>query len=110
MRGEERYQHLVEICRGLGVRTPEDPYPIWPGPDGPVTIAPLFVLYDYTFLPAGRATKEEALAARYETGVVCSDEQLLHPDPYPSREAWCRARVAYTGQRLDAWTRRCRPC
>ena len=26
--------------------------------------------------------------------MVCTDELLLHPDPYPSREAWCRARVA----------------
>ena len=35
--------------------TPEDPYPVWDGAGGPVTIAPLFVLYDYTFLPAGAA-------------------------------------------------------
>jgi hypothetical protein len=27
---------------------------------------------------------------------------LLHPDPYPSREAWCRARVAATEARLAA--------
>ena len=25
----------------------------------------------------------------HEAGVVCTDEILLHPDPYPSREAWC---------------------
>ena len=32
-------------------------------------------------------------ATRTTTGVVCTDEYLLHPDPYPSREAWCGARV-----------------
>ena len=29
-----------------------------------------------------------------------TDQYLLHPDPYPSREEWCRARVAYTEARL----------
>src|SRR4051812_35630307 len=32
LRGLARYQALVEMCRGLGVLTPEDEYPIWPGP------------------------------------------------------------------------------
>jgi hypothetical protein len=100
LRGESRYQHLVRLCRGLGVLTPEDPYPVWDGPGGPVTIAPLFVLYDYTFLPVGAATKAEALAMAYGSGVVCSDERMLHPDPYPSREAWCRARLEVTERRL----------
>jgi 3',5'-cyclic AMP phosphodiesterase CpdA len=101
LRGERRYLHLVELCRSLGVITPEDPYPVWEGPGGPVTIAPLFVLYDYTFLPAGAATKAAALAQAYESGVVCSDEMLLHPDPYPSREAWCQARVEESERRLQ---------
>jgi 3',5'-cyclic AMP phosphodiesterase CpdA len=100
LRGEARYLALVEMCRGLGIVTPEDPYPVWPGPAGPVTIAPLFLLYDYTFLPDGALTKEQGLARAYETGVVCSDEMLLHPDPYPSREAWCWARIKATEDRL----------
>ncbi|MBB2914589.1 3',5'-cyclic AMP phosphodiesterase CpdA [Streptosporangium becharense] len=100
LRGEERYRHLVETCRNIGVTTPEDPYPTWEGPGGPVTVAPLFVLYDYTFRVPGMATKEEALALAYEKGVVCTDEMLLHPDPYPSRDAWCAARVAETERRL----------
>jgi 3',5'-cyclic AMP phosphodiesterase CpdA len=100
LRGERRYLHLVELCRRLGVSTPEDPYPVWTGPGGPVTIAPLFLLYDYSFLPPGARTKEEGLARAYETGVVCTDEALLHPDPYPSREAWCWARVETTMRRL----------
>ncbi|RVX38769.1 3',5'-cyclic AMP phosphodiesterase CpdA [Nonomuraea polychroma] len=99
LRGEERYRLLVETCRRYGVVTPEDPYPIWDGEGGPLAIAPLFVLYDYTFR-AGHATKEAALEAAYESGVVCTDEFLLHPDPYPSREAWCRARLEITERRL----------
>jgi 3',5'-cyclic AMP phosphodiesterase CpdA len=104
LRGEERYRHLVEVCRNLGVVTPEDPYPIWTGPGGPVTVAPLFVLYDYTFRMPGVATKEEALALAYDKGVVCTDEMLLHPDPYPSRDAWCAARITETERRLEART------
>ena len=100
LRGEQRYRHLVELCRDMGVITPEDPYPVWDGPGGPVTIAPLFVLYDYTFRPEGTSTKEAALARAYAAGVVCTDEMLLHPDPHPSREAWCAARLTITQGRL----------
>ncbi|MFD4661774.1 metallophosphoesterase family protein [Streptomyces halstedii] len=104
LRGQERYEHLVRVCRELGVTTPEDPYPRWQreGEDGPVAIAPVFLLYDYTFRAPGTSTKEESLARAHEAGVVCTDEFLLHPDPYPSRDAWCRARVALTERRLAA--------
>lgn len=102
LRGERRYHHLVQICRDLGVVTPEDPYPVWDGPGGPVTVAPLFVLYDYTFRPEGARTKEEALERAHAAGVVCTDEVLLHPDPYPSRDAWCDARIKETERRLSA--------
>lgn len=100
LRGDSRYRHLVELCREIGVVTPEDPYPLWQGPDGPVRVAPLFLLYDYSFGRNVGATKEAALQRAFDAGVVCVDEFLLHPDPYPSREAWCRARVAETEQRL----------
>ncbi|MEQ4717050.1 metallophosphoesterase [Nonomuraea sp. B19D2] len=100
LRGTARYEHLVGMCRDLGVLTPEDDYPVWEGAGGPVRIVPLFLLYDYTFRPAGHHTKESALAYAHSTGVVCTDEYLLHPDPYPSREAWCQARVELTERRL----------
>ncbi|WP_206185109.1 metallophosphoesterase family protein [Thermoactinospora rubra] len=100
LRGQERYLRLVELCRELGIHTPEDPYPVWHGPGGPLVIAPLFVLYDYTFVPPGHVSRESALAAAYKVGVICTDEFLLHPDPYPSREAWCRARLEITRSRL----------
>ncbi|WP_211259789.1 metallophosphoesterase family protein [Streptomyces violens] len=101
LRGEARYRYLVDAMRGLGVVTPEDEYPLWHGAEGPVVVVPLFLLYDYTFRPAGTHSKEEALGVAYESGVVCTDEYLLHPDPYPSREAWCQARLEYTQKRLD---------
>ncbi len=102
LRGQERYQYLVQMCRGLGIVTPEDPYLVWEGAGEAVTIVPLFLLYDYTFLPDGAATKEQGLAYAYKTGIVCSDEAMLFHDPFPSREAWCWARVAATEQRLAA--------
>jgi 3',5'-cyclic AMP phosphodiesterase CpdA len=100
LRGERRYRHLVKVARQLGVVTPEDPYPVWEGPGGPVIVAPLLLLYDYTFRPDGAATTEEALARAYQAGVVCTDEALLHPEGHGSIAAWCRARVAETERRL----------
>jgi 3',5'-cyclic AMP phosphodiesterase CpdA len=100
LRGVARYEHLISMCRSIGVLTPEDPYPVWVGKDSTVTIVPLFLLYDYTFRPDGATTKEQALARAYEAGVIASDEFRLHPDPYPSRDAWCAARITATEQRL----------
>ena len=99
-RGVERYNQLVELCRRLDVLTPEDPYAVWDGEGGPVVIAPLFLLYDYSFHPPGTTTKEAGLAYAHETGVVCADEALLYPDPYATREEWCAARIEETERRL----------
>lgn len=101
LRGVARYEHLVATCRSLGVLTPEDPFPVWTGSGGPVVVAPLFLLYDYSFLPAGTTTPQEGLAAAYAAGVVCTDEHLLYPDPYPDRAAWCADRVAASARRLE---------
>jgi 3',5'-cyclic AMP phosphodiesterase CpdA len=101
LRGVAKYDRLVEICRGLGVHTPEDPYPVWSGPGGPLVIVPLFLLYDYTMRRV-EGTPAEALQKAWDAGVVCTDEFVLHPDPYPSREAWCEARLAATLPRLAA--------
>ena len=99
-RGVARYEALVELCRELGVVSPEDEYPIWEGPGGPVRVTPLFIGYDYTFRAPGTTTKEESLAYAHGTGVVCTDEYYLHHDPYDGRDDWCRARVAETERRL----------
>ncbi|MBE1876187.1 metallophosphoesterase family protein [Myceligenerans pegani] len=102
LRGQARYEALVRLCRELDVVTPEDDYPVWSAPDGPVVVVPLFALYDYSFRVPGADTKEESLRRAHDAGVVCTDEFLLHPDPYPDRESWCRARVAVTEERLAA--------
>ncbi|GAA2529636.1 metallophosphoesterase [Pilimelia columellifera] len=102
LRGEARYAALVNMCRDYGIVTPEDEYPVFAGPAGPVAVVPIFQLYDYTWRMPGADSKEESLRGAYETGVVCIDEQLLHPDPYPTREAWCAERIARTTRRLDA--------
>ena len=101
LKGEQRYLALVDLCRSLGIHTPEDPYPVWSGPGGPVTIAPVFLLYDYTFRPDGALTKEQGLKLAYEKGIVCSDDRLLHPDPHETVDQWCRARVEVTERRLE---------
>jgi 3',5'-cyclic AMP phosphodiesterase CpdA len=101
LRGEAKYQQLVSICRNYGVLTPEDPYILWPGPGPACLLAPLFILYDYTFRP-DHVSADSAIEWAVESGVLCTDEALLHPDPYPSRAAWCAARCAYTEKRLEA--------
>jgi 3',5'-cyclic AMP phosphodiesterase CpdA len=102
LRGEQRYRHLVQMCRSIDVLTPEDDFPVWTGAGGPVTVAPLFLLYDYSFLPDGAGSPAEGLALAVAAGVVCTDEYLLHPDPYPDRGAWCAARVRESQRRLQA--------
>lgn len=107
MRGAARYDYLVSMCRDLDVLTPEDPFPVWRGEGaerygGAVTLAPMFLLYDYTFRPEGTRTKAEALALARERNVVATDEFLLSPDPYLTRDAWCDVRLQVTKRKLDA--------
>jgi hypothetical protein len=99
LRGLAKYQALVALCRRFGALTPEDPYPIWPGEGPPCVIAPLFLLYDYSFRPDS-VPAEQALDWAAASGIMCADEELLHPDPYATREAWCAARCDETEQRL----------
>jgi 3',5'-cyclic AMP phosphodiesterase CpdA len=102
LRGVARYQALVQMCRDNNIVTPEDEFVVWPGPTGPMTIVPLFQLYDHSWLAPGTTTKKESLECAYRMGVVCTDELILHPDPYPDRESWCDARVKEAERRLSA--------
>jgi hypothetical protein len=101
LRGEAKYRALVALCRRYDVVSPEDPYPIWPGDGPPCVVAPLFLLYDYSFrpdnIPIARAIEWAA-----ESGIRCADEELLDPDPYANRADWCRARCNTTEARLQA--------
>ena len=103
-RGQGRYEQLVSACRERGVLTPEDEYVEWPeqSEGEAVRIAPLFLLYDYTFAPPEHRGREAAVAWAEESGIAAADEILLASDPYSSREEWCHARVAQTAPRLAA--------
>jgi 3',5'-cyclic AMP phosphodiesterase CpdA len=100
-RGRFKYDELVQLCRSHGVLTPEDPYPIVTIAGREVRIAPLFLLYDYSFRPLD-VPIERAIAWAVEAGIECVDEVLLHPDPYTSRAEWCHARCEMTARRLKA--------
>lgn len=101
LRGEAKYMAMVDLCRSYGVLTPEDPYQKWSVDDRSYWIAPVFLLYDYTFRPDD-IPPEGAVAWALESGIVCADENLLMPDPYPSRASWCHARCDLTYERLRA--------
>ncbi len=105
LRGEARYRHLVELCRARGVLTPVDPYVDWTGEGGFAVLAPLFLLYDYSFRPDDVPLAGAVDWARSE-GVLCTDEHFLYPDPHPSRASWCARRVADAEARLEAARRR----
>jgi 3',5'-cyclic AMP phosphodiesterase CpdA len=97
LRGEARYHELVRRCRAVGVLTPEDAWPTWPG-DGSV-IAPVFLGYDYSFAPDG-LDPEEARAWAAEHDIVCTDEYRLYTEPHADMVSWCHHRVARTEARL----------
>jgi 3',5'-cyclic AMP phosphodiesterase CpdA len=100
-RGDARYRYLVDLCRSLGVLTPEDRPVLWEGAT-PSMIVPLFTHYDFSFLPPGARTTDQGLAQARRHGVVPTDQRLLQTDPYPSHQAWCDARIAYSRQVLES--------
>ncbi|EEA26598.1 hypothetical protein TMatcc_005125 [Talaromyces marneffei ATCC 18224] len=101
VRGESKYQQCVDVARSYGVLTPEDDFVLWEGRGGPAVIAPIFTLYDYSFRP-DNVTLENAVPWAREMDIEATDEFLLHPDPYPSRQEWCRALVQKFETKLEA--------
>ena len=99
-RGVELYEKLVEVARRHGVITPKDPYPVCTHPSGMVLLVPLFLLCDYSFRPSSVRIDEVVAWAERENS-VCSDEYLLHSDPFPDRGPWCAASCAQTAARLE---------
>ncbi|MGI9415571.1 MAG: metallophosphoesterase family protein [Hyphomicrobiales bacterium] len=101
LKGEYKYRRLVEVCRSFGALTPEDPYVSWPGAEGgqETVIAPMFLLYDYSFRP-DHVALEDAVAWARDGGAVCGDEGLLEPEPHHTCQAWCERRVLLTERRL----------
>lgn len=102
--GVTRYDYIVEQLRMRGILTPEDPYPVFYSAGEPYRIVPLFLLYDYSFRPHGykELTVAQALEKARNANIMATDEILITPEPYANKEAWCRARLRYSIQRLDA--------
>ncbi len=100
LRGEAKYEACVALAREYGVLTPEDPFATWRGCEGgPAVVCPVFTLYDYSFAPDDVPRGGEVAWAA-ERDLQATDEFLLHPDPHPSRPAWCAALVARFEARL----------
>jgi 3',5'-cyclic AMP phosphodiesterase CpdA len=98
-RGVAHYERLVGVCRRHDVRTPEDPYAIWPG-EGPRTaIVPVFGLFDYSFRP-DEVPLDQAVAWAAAGGVRGADERLLGAHPFATCAEWCAARIDETEARL----------
>lgn len=104
LRGELKYFECVKVANEYGVITPEDEYVTWHSDPGPnafkALICPLFLLYDYSFRPAD-VSRENAIDWAKEENVYATDEALLHPDPYATRDEWCDALIRKTEDRLQ---------
>ena len=100
-RGELKYKECVAIANEYGVITPEDEYITWDGEGGPCTICPIFTLYDYSFRP-DHVSRENAVEWAAEENVMATDEALLHPDPYLTRDDWCNELITKTEPRLES--------
>ena len=79
--GRDRYDYLVNMCDELGVVSPEHPFPVWTERGGPATLVPLFLLYDYSFLPQGATTKAEGLAIAREIVHAHGEEIWVRSSP-----------------------------
>jgi 3',5'-cyclic AMP phosphodiesterase CpdA len=103
-RGQARYDELVRRCREIDVLTPEDEFAVWEHSPRPLTIAPLFLLYDYSWRTpeAEGRPQAEALEQARDAGVFCTDEFFLYTDPFPGRSDWCAERLKISGERLAA--------
>ncbi|MCX2163016.1 metallophosphoesterase family protein [Corynebacterium auriscanis] len=93
LKGRDKYDVLISLCRELGVVTPEDTYQSFAGR----TIVPMFTLYDHTWRDP-ELTRDEALAGAQERGIVLTDSVAI--EPYEDVRLWCRDRLAYTLKRL----------
>jgi len=106
LRGELKYLECVKVANEYGVITPEDEFVTWNnGGEGPnaikALICPMFLLYDYSFRPSN-VTREEALDWAMEENIMATDEALLHPDPFETRDAWCDALVSKMEAKLES--------
>lgn len=98
--GDAKYRELVSLCERRGVLHPESEFPVWTIGYERFLIVPMFLLYDYSFCP-DEVAPQDAVAWAAEEGLRCTDEELLSPAPFASREAWCAARCRETAARIE---------
>ena len=96
----EKYKNLIELCRKYKIVSPEDPFEVIQTEKGSFVLAPLFVLYDYSFRPE-HISVDNAIQWANEAKLMCNDEYLLKPKPYPSIREWCEERVLISESKLD---------
>ncbi|KAJ5188120.1 hypothetical protein N7491_004445 [Penicillium cf. griseofulvum] len=101
VQGEQKYQECIDIAREYNVLNPEDDFVVWEGEGGPAVIAPVFTLYDYSFRPDD-VSLEGAVPWAREKNTEATDEFLLHPDPHPSRQNWCKVLIKKFETKLEA--------
>ena len=93
VRGQAKYEVQVEVCRHFDVLTPEDPYVVWQGEGGRHLLCPLFLLYDYTFVP-DHVSPEQAVAWAQETSCTPTRTRRCRPGARPGSRcpsaAWRR--------------------
>ncbi|KAF2859502.1 Metallo-dependent phosphatase [Piedraia hortae CBS 480.64] len=104
LKGEAKYMSCVMAAQAHGVLTPEDDYMTWvyqdeDGNQLAAVICLVFTLYDYSFRPE-HVTREAALNWALEEGVRATDETLLFPDPYATRDEWCARLVQQSETKL----------
>ncbi|KAK5115556.1 hypothetical protein LTR62_001215 [Meristemomyces frigidus] len=104
LKGESKYMACIKCAKRHGVITPEDEFMTWvyEDPKGyqvAAIICPIFTLYDYSFRPSD-VSREGALDWAMEEGIRATDESLLYPDPYPTRDEWCARLVSESETKL----------
>ena len=104
LRGEAKYMACIMAAKKNGVLTPEDDFMTWiyeneDGMQAGAVICPVFTLYDYSFRP-DHVTREGALDWAMEEGIRATDESLLYPTPYSSRDEWCHRLVSQSETKL----------
>ena len=99
--GQARYDYLVNMCDEMGIVTPEHPFPVWTEEGGPATIVPMFLLYDYSFLPRARPQRPRGWPWPGSATWSAPTNSCCPSEPYATRDAWCRDRVTLTRKRLE---------
>jgi len=94
-----KYYELVSICRKYKVLTPEDAYPEIILQGQKFNIVPTLTLYDYSYRTE-YIIFDKAINWAEESGILCTDEDLLFSDPYPSIVEWCQKHCEYTESRI----------